>query len=148
MAEIRETMESSDYRVIFVTTASASEAKVLAVHLLKERLVACINLVPKVTSLYWWQDKIEECREALMFIKTKEEKVEKVIEAVKRLNSYDVPEILVLPVHGGSVDYLRWIEASLVKAGRNSVECAAIEDASEDGCSGEGSEPVGAPAAR
>ena len=82
-------------------------------HLLQERLVACVNLVPKITSLYWWQDKIEECREALMFMKTTRERVERVMESVKKFHSYDVPEILVLPVSGGSEEYLRWIDESM-----------------------------------
>ena len=56
---------SSEYCIVVVTISSASEAKIMATHLLQERLVACVNLVPKITSLYWWQDKIEECREAL-----------------------------------------------------------------------------------
>ena len=104
---------SSEYCIVVVTSSSASEAKIMATHLLQERLVACVNLVPKITSLYWWQDKIEECREALMFMKTTRERVERVMESVKKFHSYDVPEILVLPVSGGSEEYLRWIDESM-----------------------------------
>ena len=83
----------SAYHVVLVTVSSTSEAKSIAHHVLEERLAACVNLVPKISSIYWWEGKIEECRETLMIMKTRQDKLDELISSIKQLHSYDIPEI-------------------------------------------------------
>lgn len=101
------------YCVVFVTTGSRSEARRIARVLLKQRLVACANIVPGVESHYWWEGKMEHAREWLLVMKTRRGKFRAVERAVKQLHSYQVPEIIALPLAAGQADYLRWIDASV-----------------------------------
>ncbi|MBF0385486.1 MAG: divalent-cation tolerance protein CutA [Candidatus Omnitrophica bacterium] len=98
------------YTVIFVTASSKEEAKKIAESLLADKLIACANIIEKVTSIYLWEGKIENSEEVLMVIKTKEELFDKVAAKVKSLHSYSVPEIISLPIEKGNKDYLSWIE--------------------------------------
>ncbi|MGM9997788.1 MAG: divalent-cation tolerance protein CutA [Candidatus Bruticola sp.] len=107
---------SSSYYVVLVTVSSASEAKSIARRVLENRLAACVNLVPKISSIYWWEGKIEECRETLMLMKTREDKLTDLIDTIKQLHSYDIPEIVSLPLGVSSEDYLRWIDVSMTSA--------------------------------
>lgn len=103
----------SDYYVVLVTLASISEAKSIATHLVKDHLAACVNILPKVTSIYWWEGTVEECREYLMMVKTRRDKLALLTEEVRKLHSYEVPEIVALPMGEGNSEYLRWIDSSL-----------------------------------
>lgn len=81
--------------------------------LVDERLAACANLVPGVTSTYWWQGKIEEASETLLVLKTRQDLLERLVARVKTLHSYIVPEVIALPVVGGNPAYLEWIDESV-----------------------------------
>ena len=105
----------STYHVVLVTVSSTSEAKSIAHHVLEERLADCVNLVPKISSIYWWEGKIEECRETLMIMKTRQDKLDELISSIKQLHSYDIPEIISVPLGKSSEDYLRWIDTSMTK---------------------------------
>lgn len=94
-------------RVVFVT-APVKDAEQLARPLLEERLVACVNIIPKVGSLYWWQGRIERGEEALLVMKTSEALVERLIERVKALHAYEVPEVIALAVEAGNQAYIEW----------------------------------------
>ncbi len=95
--------------VIFVTTSSSAEAEKIGRALVEEKLVACVNIIPQVRSIYRWQGKICDEPEALMVLKTRSGQIQKIIKRVRSLHSYTVPEIIVLPILAGSKDYLRWI---------------------------------------
>ncbi len=99
-----------EYVVILVTAGSEEEGRKIAKGLLKERCAACINIIPRVDSRFLWKGKIERATEALLIIKTKRSYLNRVIKLVKRLHSYEVPEIIALPIMGGNEDYLQWIE--------------------------------------
>lgn len=101
------------YCVVFVTAGSRPEARRIARALLEQRLVACANIVPGVESHYWWEGKIDHAREWLLVMKTRRSKFRAVKRAVKRLHSYQVPEIIALPLTAGQADYLRWINTSV-----------------------------------
>ena len=101
------------YVVIFVTASNKKEAQKIAAGLIKQRLVACVNIVDKVDSLFFWDAKIQKAKESLLIIKSKKEKMPKIIKLVKSLHSYKVPEIIALPVITGDKPYLRWIDAAL-----------------------------------
>jgi len=95
--------------VIFVTTSSAEEATNIARTLVDEKLIACANIVPKVRSIFRWQGKICDEAESLMIIKTVAANLEAITSRVKALHSYQVPEIIALPIVGGSAEYLKWV---------------------------------------
>lgn len=95
--------------VIFITTANDNEATVIAELLLNKRRIACVNVVPKINSIFWWKGNIEREEEKLLIIKTKASALQEIIALVKSVHSYEVPEIIALPIIGGNEDYLRWI---------------------------------------
>lgn len=95
--------------VVLVTAGSEEEARQLVRHLLEQKLIACANLVP-VNSLYMWEGEMQDDREVLMIIKTHSTVfADKLVETIKAQHSYDVPEIIAMPIVLGSQDYLRWI---------------------------------------
>ena len=110
-------MPAKDKFVVLVTCGSAGEAEEIARTLVEQRLAACVNLVATpVRSIYRWQGKIETASEYLLVIKTSRGKLAGLREQVERLHSYDVPEIIALPIAAGSPKYLRWLDDSLRRA--------------------------------
>ncbi len=103
-------MKDFAYVAIFITTGSPEEAHKIAEVLLKQREAACANIVPGVSSLFWWQDKIESAEENLLIVKTKASLLNEIIRLVIENHSYEVPEVVALPIVGGSLDYLEWID--------------------------------------
>lgn len=101
------------YSLIYITTSETLESKKIANTLLEKRLVACTNIIPQITSLYLWKGKIEMDNESLLIAKTRDDKVDQVIERVKELHSYETPCILQLEVKKGSEEYLQWMENEL-----------------------------------
>lgn len=99
--------------VVLVTGPSADEAERIGRALVEERLAACANLIPSISSAYWWKGKIEEATEALLVLKTRQDLVERLVTRVRALHSYTVPEVIALPILGGNPDYLRWIDDSV-----------------------------------
>jgi len=95
-------------RVILVT-APEKEAERLARKLVEERLAACANLVPHVTSLYWWEGKLNRDGETLIVLKTAPRLVTRLLKRMKELHSYQVPEFLALPVLEANPDYAKWV---------------------------------------
>jgi periplasmic divalent cation tolerance protein len=103
-------MEQRNYIVVFITAKDAEQAQEIARRLLKQRQAACVNIVPEVSSHYWWKDKLDSATESLLIVKTKESLLPEIISSVKKIHSYSVPEIIALPIIGGSQDYLDWID--------------------------------------
>ena len=103
----------TDKRIVLSTAGSEEEARKIAHHLVDQQLAACVNIVPKIESVYRWQGKVESNREYLLLIKTSSEKVPQVSDAIRELHSYDLPECIVLAVEDGSSEYLQWVEESL-----------------------------------
>ena len=95
--------------VVFITTADAEEAQRIADVLLNERKAACINIVPKVGSHFWWQGKLDSAEESLLIVKTRASALDEVVSLVKKHHGYDVPEVIALPIIGGNQDYLEWL---------------------------------------
>jgi len=100
--------------IIFTTTETEKEAEKIADALLEDRIAACVNIIPKIQSRYWWQGKIEKSEETLLLIKTKENLVSQVEERIKSLHSYECPEVVAIEISEGSADYLDWIEQTLI----------------------------------
>ena len=103
-------MIESKYIVILITSPSNEESQRIAELLLSQRQAACVNIISGVESRFWWQGKLESARESLLVIKTESSHLEEIITAVKQVHSYEVPEIIALPVIGGNADYLDWIQ--------------------------------------
>lgn len=95
-----------------VTCRNVTEARRIARALVRERLAACVNVVPGVTSIYAWKGRVEEGREALLVIKSRAALSRKLAARVKALHSYEVPEVVTLRIAGGLPEYLRWIRES------------------------------------
>lgn len=102
-----------DYVIVFITCANTEEGELISRKLVEEKLVACVNTLAQVHSRYWWQGKIETAGETLLIAKTTAHLLDLIIERVKALHSYAVPEIIALPIAGGSADYLKWIGESI-----------------------------------
>jgi len=95
--------------VLFITAGNAEEAQQISRVLLEQRKAACVNIIPEVDSIFWWEGKLDSARESLLVVKTKASLLTEVINLVKGMHSYDVPEIIALPIVGGNQDYLEWI---------------------------------------
>ena len=108
---------SSEYLIIFVTASDRTEAAKIAKGLLDRKFVACVNIVNDVHSMFWWQGKIDNSDEVLLMIKTSGKCLDDVVNTVKLLHSYSVPEIIAIPVVGGNSEYLDWIAQSVDNKG-------------------------------
>jgi periplasmic divalent cation tolerance protein len=100
----------SKYIVVFITVDSQENAQKITDKLLKEKKAACVNIIPKVESHYWWQGKIESANELMLIVKTRAALLDELVTLVKENHPYCVPEIIALPIIGGNEDYLKWIE--------------------------------------
>jgi|SRR5580692_2733253 periplasmic divalent cation tolerance protein len=103
----------TDKRIVLSTAGSEDEARRLARHLVEHQLAACVNIVPRVESIYRWQGKVESSQEWLLLIKTSAEKFPAVRDAIRELHSYDLPECIALTIEDGSPDYLQWLADSV-----------------------------------
>ncbi|MBI1909212.1 MAG: divalent-cation tolerance protein CutA [Deltaproteobacteria bacterium] len=103
----------SPFVVVLTTVRSKKEANRLATLFLKTKLVACVNVVPGVTSHYSWDGKICKDTEFLLFLKTAKTKLARLEKVLVQNHSYETPEMIVLPIQYGLKKYLRWIEESL-----------------------------------
>ncbi len=96
--------------IILATCSSKQEAERIAASILKKRLAACGNIVDGVRSRFWWQGKIDSASEVLLMFKTRLTNFKRIEKEIKRIHSYEVPEIIALPIVAGSKEYLGWIE--------------------------------------
>ncbi len=95
--------------IVFVTVSSQEEGERIGSSLVESKLAACVNVLPQVSSIFSWQGKIEKDGEVLLLIKTTSERMDDLAAKIKEMHSYDVPEILAVPVFAGSRDYIDWV---------------------------------------
>ncbi len=102
---------SEKFLVVFVTTSSEDEAKKISDTLVGERLAACCNIISPIRSIYRWKGEINDDKEALIIIKTKEVAFEKLAKRIRELHSYEVSEVIALPIVMPAQEdpYLNWI---------------------------------------
>ena len=98
-----------DFVIIYCTVSSKSEGKKIAKVLMKYNLAACINIFDKVESIFSWDGKLMHEKEALMMIKTRKELFPKINRAIHELHSYNVPEVVAIPIAEADETYLKWI---------------------------------------
>jgi periplasmic divalent cation tolerance protein len=103
-------MTDTGMAVVLITTDTEEEAIKIASVLLNQRKAACVNTVPRVNSRFWWQGKLDSARESLLIVKTRASLLDEIVKLVKEIHSYDTPEIIALPIIGGSQDYMGWID--------------------------------------
>ncbi len=87
----------------------------IAITLVERKLAACVNLIPGVTSVYLWQEKLETAEEVTLLIKTTRQRYEEVEATILELHPYELPEIIAVPVELGFSGYLNWVEACTAK---------------------------------
>jgi periplasmic divalent cation tolerance protein len=103
---------STNSVVVLITTGNEEEAHKIAKLLVKERRAACVNIVPNVDSLFRWEGKIDSADESLLLVKTRASLLSEIIGLVKEVHSYQVPEIIAMPIIGGSEEYLKWLDSA------------------------------------
>lgn len=99
--------------VIFISVSGKKEARKITSILIRRKLAACVNIVEKLESVFWWKGKIDCAKESLLIIKSKKSSLPRIIRAIKLAHSYDLPEIIALPIVGGFKPYLKWIDDSV-----------------------------------
>lgn len=103
----------TNYIIVLVTTANKLEAEKISQALLKEKIIACANIINPVTSFFNWQGKVDKCEECLVIMKSRKDLFTELTERVKDIHSYEVPEVLTLPIIDGSAAYLAWLASVL-----------------------------------
>ncbi|MBI5847080.1 MAG: divalent-cation tolerance protein CutA [Nitrospirae bacterium] len=105
----------TDFVIVLITAPNEDDAAKMANDLVASRLAACVNIIRNIRSIYRWQGKIEDEAEVLMLVKTKQEFFRDLEKRVKEIHPYTVPEIIALPVIGGSDEYLQWLGQETTK---------------------------------
>ena len=113
LTEVEVRFLMSSYIVIMISVSTEEEAKSIGLTLVKEKWVACSNIIPAIHSMYHWQGNFCEENEVLLICKSLQFKLNGIVDRVRQLHSYDVPEIIALPIVGGSEEYLKWLKASV-----------------------------------
>jgi periplasmic divalent cation tolerance protein len=110
-----KTKALTDARIVLVTVQSLAEARKIAKSVVKKRLAACVNILHSpVSSIYRWKKKVETVHEYLLLIKTTADGYAALENEIGRMHSYDLPEIVALPIATGLAEYLAWVRASVV----------------------------------
>ena len=100
------------FRLVLSTAGSEEEGARIAKSLLESKLCACVNLLPKIRSLYRWEGEVQDDAEVLLIIKTTQDKLQALSDHLAQIHSYDVPEVLAIPVDQGGASYLEWLAES------------------------------------
>jgi len=108
----RQATTGTNRIIVLITAGSEEEAHKIAELLVEEKKAACVNVVPSVDSLFRWKGKLDSARESLLLVKTRTSLLSEVISLVKGIHSYEVPEIIALPIVGGSEEYLKWLDSA------------------------------------
>ena len=103
--------EETTYVVVLSTVPSVEIGLEIAHDLVENLLAACVNIIPRIMSVYEWEGEIREDEEALLIIKTRLMYVDNLIERIMEIHPYDIPEVIALPVVEGSSEYLEWIDS-------------------------------------
>jgi len=99
-----------DKIIVLITTSSKEEAEAIGGHLVETKLAACVNIIPEIQSLFFWEGKRCSESETLLLVKTKRSLFAPLCEAVQKQHSYSVPEMIALPIIEGTPNYLQWVD--------------------------------------
>ncbi len=104
---------TEDYIIIYITVPSVEEGRKIAAALVEERLAACVSIIPQIISTYRWKEKIEEYKETQLMVKTDSRLFDEIVELVKKLHTFTLPEIISIRIDKGTPDYLMWMSDEL-----------------------------------
>ncbi len=104
----------TDKIVVLTTCDSEKQAEKLAHHMVEQKLAACVNILPKARSIYRWEGKIEDSGEWLLLIKSRRDLFAALRAEIQKMHTYEVPEVMVLPVVDGAEAYLNWLNSQLI----------------------------------
>ena len=102
-------MEKSTPMIFFITSPDEKTTQKLAQGIVERKIAACANIIPKISSIYWWEGKIHTSTEQLIMVKTTKAKSEQLVEYIQNTHPYEVPECVGLNITKGSLPYLQWI---------------------------------------
>jgi periplasmic divalent cation tolerance protein len=105
-------MPTDDYIMVLTTCNSSETSSLIAEALISNKIAACVNIIKGVESVYQWQGKIEHDKEILLIIKTRESLFSQVEQTIQELHSYELPEIIAVPIKTGEKNYLNWIQSA------------------------------------
>ena len=102
--------ENTNIVLIYVTVGDEKEGRKIALYLVKHKIAACVNMIPRMHAVYRWKGVVEESDECILLVKTRKDNVERVIQKIKGMHSYELPCIEVFEIIGGLQDFLRYVE--------------------------------------
>ena len=102
---------SKGHLVVLITIPKSADVEGFSKKLVEEKLAACVNIVPTLKSIFWWQGRVDEEEEYLLVVKTRSDKFKELVDAVKKRHPYTVPEIVALPIVAGNREYLEWLDS-------------------------------------
>ena len=108
--------------LVLSTASSLKEGEKIAQYLIQERLAACVNVVPRLSSHFFWEGRLCREKEVLLLIKTVKGQLKRMVKDIKNLHSYDVPEILFFKAQGGESQYLSWVEKRAGKKNKKNID--------------------------
>ena len=108
--------------LVLSTASSLKEGEIIAQHLIRKGLAACVNVVPRLSSYFFWEGKLCREREVLLLAKTVKGQLKKIVKNIKSLHSYSIPEILFLKAQGGEIQYLSWVEKRAGKKNKKNID--------------------------
>ena len=108
--------------LVLSTAGSLKEGEKIAQHLIRKRLAACVNVVPRLSSYFFWEKKLCREREVLLLVKTVKGQLKRIVKDIKSLHSYSVPEILFVKVEGGESQYLSWVGKRAGKKNKKNID--------------------------
>ncbi|MGB8275177.1 MAG: divalent-cation tolerance protein CutA [Alphaproteobacteria bacterium] len=111
-----------DFVFVYVTAPSLDEARRIGRALVDERLAACVNIIDGMSSMFWWEGKIDEARETVLIAKTRASRVRAIVARVKKMHSYSCPCVVALKVEEGNPRFLEWIAKETDRAAENTTE--------------------------
>lgn len=99
-----------DEIIVLITTSTRDEAAKIGAALVDGHLAACVNIIPEVRSLFFWEGKTQDSQETMLICKSRLPRMEQLVARVKSLHSYTVPEVIAIPIVAGSREYLDWVK--------------------------------------
>ncbi|XP_066516949.1 protein CutA homolog [Hoplias malabaricus] len=101
------------HSVLLINCPTEQVAKDIGRHLMEKRMAACVNILPRTSTMYYWKGEIQDASEILLLVRTRTSLIWKIIESVTAVHPYETPEILSFPIEDGSLTYLKWIDVAV-----------------------------------